>query len=350
MKARSLIAAAASAALAFALLFALVARGHVDLAALGQKLAHVRPLHFLGLVLATALHVLLAGEKWRAVEERLTGREHLPHRLCFAFSALGAALGQFLPLQVATAATRSLGSRLFTGSGALRSALATFFEQGFDVLAIGLAGLASVYCLWAGKLAYWPVAACLAAALGWSLCSPALAFAGACVEWLERSRVGRLPRIKALAGIIARSRLLEGALARRLLTISMARFLVLCLMADLTTRASGIEVSTLRLAASLPLVVLATAVAITPAGIGVNEWSLAASLTAFGADFETATQWALMNRVLVAMASVLVGGMGAVLAFASKASGRFDAAPSAQDPADLPGSVPRSVPQDNFVI
>ncbi|MFI5014591.1 MAG: lysylphosphatidylglycerol synthase transmembrane domain-containing protein [Hyphomicrobiales bacterium] len=351
MKKRSLVTTIASTALALGLLAALIISGHVDLASLLRKLTEVRLLPFLGLVLATSLHVLLAGEKWRLVEERLTGGAQLSRRLCFAFTALGTAAGQFLPMQVATALTRSMGSRFLTGAGAVRSALATLFEQAFDVLAIGFCGLASIYCLSAGDLARWPAGAALAAMLGWLLAAPAVKVAAAGASRLATAKLGGHGGIGRLAGALARSGLFEPGLVRRLFALSIVRFIVLCLMAAATTQAAGLDMPTLRLAAALPLVVLATALALTPAGIGVNEWSFAAALTAFGADFEVATQWALMNRVLVAAASLLIGGAGGVLAFASRAgTAPADAPAGGQEAGALAGAMTRSVPQDNPAI
>jgi uncharacterized membrane protein YbhN (UPF0104 family) len=302
-------------------------------------------------VLVTGLHVLLAAEKWRLVEERLTGGRHLSHRLCFAFTALGAAMGQFLPLQVATALTRSMGSRLLTGAGAVRSALATVFEQAFDILAIGLCGLVSIYCLWARDLAPWPVGVALAVTLGWTAAGPSIRAAAVAMRWLARSRFAFTAKIGRHVGMFAESDLLEANLARRLFALSVLRFIVLCLMADLTTRASGLDMASMRLAAALPLVVLATALALTPAGIGVNEWSLAAALTGFGADFATATQWALMNRILVASASLLLGAAGGILAYASRtAPAVARSAGEVQDAGPLAECTPSTVPQDNLAI
>ena len=70
---------------------------------------------------------------------------------------------------------------------------------------------------------------------------------------------------------------------------------------------------------------LATALAVTPGGLGVNEWTFAAALTGFGVDLETATQCALVNRVLVMAAALLLGAGGFVLAsFAPKNAGGPD--------------------------
>ena len=70
----------------------------------------------------------------------------------------------------------------------------------------------------------------------------------------------------------------------------------------------------MQIAAALPFVVFAMALAVTPGGVGVNEWAFVAALVAFGVDFETATQCALVNRVLVGVAVLMVGALGAILA------------------------------------
>ena len=131
---RSNITTVVSGVLALLLLMALITVSRVDLARVLHLLADVRPFPCLALVLLTGLYILLAAEKWRLVERRLAPGAELSRRLCFCFTAVGMAVGQVLPGPVATTLARSLGAKLVTGSGAVRGAVATVFEQMFDLV------------------------------------------------------------------------------------------------------------------------------------------------------------------------------------------------------------------------
>jgi uncharacterized membrane protein YbhN (UPF0104 family) len=326
MSRRSLVTTVVSGVLALGLLIALVVTARIDMARVLQLMASVRPLPVLALLLLTGVYALLGAEKWRLVEARLTRGAALSRRLCFAFTAIGMAAGQILPAQIAVAATRSAGSHLVTGTGAVRSALATLFEQMVELVVVALCALASIYCLWRGDLGWWTGGATGAVVAGLLLIGPVSMLASAATRRLAESRVPPSGWLARLGQALAHSGLLDRALARRLYGLSVLRLVVLWGMAVATTQAVGLDISLLQLAATLPLVVLASALALTPANIGVNEWTFAAAFTAFGADFDVAAQWALVNRVLVAIAVLAIGGVGAALT-------QVDGKPAASAPA-----------------
>jgi uncharacterized membrane protein YbhN (UPF0104 family) len=311
---RLLITTVASGVLAFALLTALVVAAQVDIGRVLHLLAGVRPLAVLALIALTGIYVLVAAEKWRLVDARLNGGAELPRRLCFAFTAIGMAAGQVLPAQIAVAATRSAGSHLVTGSGAVRGALATLFEQMIELVVVALCGLVSFYCMWRGGLGWWTVGAAVVVAAGMLLVGPVSSMAVGATRAVGGERLYASGRVARFCRTLAASGLLDAALVRRVYALSVLRLVLLWGMAIATTQAVGLDLSLLQLAAALPLVVLASAFAVTPANIGVNEWTFAAAFVAFGVDFETAAQWALVNRVLVAMAVLAVGALGALLA------------------------------------
>jgi uncharacterized membrane protein YbhN (UPF0104 family) len=92
--------------------------------------------------------------------------------------------------------------------------------------------------------------------------------------------------------------------------ISVLRFAVTAAMAGVTSWASGLPIGLPSLTIALPLVVLATAIPLTPAGLGVNEWTFVGVLSLLGAAAAVATQWALVNRILVFAVSVAIGVAG----------------------------------------
>ncbi|HEY1545845.1 MAG TPA: lysylphosphatidylglycerol synthase transmembrane domain-containing protein [Xanthobacteraceae bacterium] len=313
MRHRPLVITVASSALAVVLVIALIKVAHVDVRRLLGLLAAARPLATAVLVLLAAFHILLAAEKWRLVEQRVVPGSELPRRLCFSLTAIGAAVGQIVPMQVATALSRSLGAHLATGSGAVRGALATVFEQMFDIVVVCLLGLLSAGCLWRGDAGWWGAGAVATFAVGFMLVPRVFGMMAAITELLAKLPTVLGARIGNLSRALARYGLFEARLARRLFVLSALRFVMLWLMTIVATHAVGLNISSVQIAAALPFVVLAMALAVTPGGVGVNEWTFVAALVAFGVDLETATQCALVNRLLVGFAVLMVGAVGAIL-------------------------------------
>jgi len=87
-------------------------------------------------------------------------------------------------------------------------------------------------------------------------------------------------------------------------------------MAGQTATAVSAKIELWHLAAAMPLVVLATALAITPGGIGVTELTYAGGLRLFGTPVSTAAEWAITNRVLCMAASFSVA-LCAMMTFAT---------------------------------
>ena len=336
MRRGSLVTTIASGVLALVLLIVLIKMSRVDVAQLLRLLADARLVPFLALVALTGMHVAFAAEKWRLVERRIASDAEHSRRLCFSFTAIGTAAGQILPMQLATALARSLGVHIAIGRGAARGAVASVFEQMFDLAVIALCGLVSLFCLWRRELAWWPAGVAIAIAAAWISAGPMVRAAASAAQRLAtaRSITGVMGgRIGRFSRALADSGLFDERLTRRLLVLSVFRFLVLWLMTLATTQTAGLNISGGQLAAALPLVGLATTVAVTPGGLGVNEWTFAAALTAFGVDFEIATQCALINRVLATVAAMVIGAAGLVLAHVvGKSAASLPPSPVAQEP------------------
>jgi uncharacterized membrane protein YbhN (UPF0104 family) len=105
--------------------------------------------------------------------------------------------------------------------------------------------------------------------------------------------------------------------------LSTLRFVVLVLMAGETTETIGANVPLWHLAAAIPFVVLSSALAVTPGGLGVNELTYATALSFFGTPLPAAAQWALANRFLVAAASFAVAICAAGILFLVNSHNRF---------------------------
>ena len=313
MTRRSFLASMASVLLAAALIAALAGASTIDPSALAHTLIAVRADAFAVLVLLIVINVALAARKWRLVDLHLGGAPR-PEWFYLAFTGVGQAAGQMLPVQIALVLSRTLGSWLTGRPDAVRGAKATLIEQAFDFVAVALLAAASAGAIATGNPWLWAAMIAVTVPLALWIVAPALRAVVALARRLQQRPRTRLPAwIAPIAGWSGR----DIQLARRLLALSLVRFTALCLMAAATTWAVGLDVPAWHLAVALPVVVLATAVPITPGGIGVNEWTFTAVLVTLGTPAGTAIQWALLNRLLVCAGSLLIGAAAALLAVTS---------------------------------
>src|SRR5262249_13577050 len=152
-----------------------------DLRLLAEQVLRMRPEMLLVLTALLAFNTFLSGEKWRLVDRRLhQPGEALPRSTYFGLTALGTMLGSFVPVPLRAAVTRSIGVRVYGGRALLRGTVATFFEQGCDVLAaVFLAVAAACLLLLGGSGFRWVLFALMTAAA-------CLVFAGAATALLRR--------------------------------------------------------------------------------------------------------------------------------------------------------------------
>jgi hypothetical protein len=310
----------ASAVLAVILLALLFACTDLDLAAIGRLLSGTRPQAFAEIVLLLGINNALAGEKWRLIAMRLQpdADRRMPRLLYFAFTSIGVALGQFLPAQLTLVVSRSIGAHFYGGRPLVRGALATVFDYFFDLLVAGFFALSSAL-VWVsgGGAGTWALCALAIAIAGFLLYGAAARLAVGAARSLGAGGGGRFRRF---CTSLALSPLLAPEIGRRLLAISTVRFAVLVLMGAASGNAVGLDVPVWRLAASLPFAVIANALAITPGGLGINEWTVSSALFALGTPFQLAAQWAVVNRALVAGAAGLCGIAGVIIAAAARLS------------------------------
>jgi uncharacterized membrane protein YbhN (UPF0104 family) len=95
--------------------------------------------------------------------------------------------------------------------------------------------------------------------------------------------------------------------------LSAVRFGVVVLMAGQTAEAIHAGIPLWHMAAAVPFVVIATIIAVTPGGIGVNELTSATALKFFGTPLAIAGQWSLANRFLVTASCFAVATCAAIL-------------------------------------
>lgn len=297
----------ASAVMTILLIVLLVKVGKIDLRVTFQQLRSITLVSLAQLVLLTGLHVYLSSRKWRCVDAALRRpSDTVPSRtMSFALTSIGVALGQVLPVQLSMSVARTVGT-YFQGGAFRRGTGGTLFEQSFDVLIVVFLSAASgITRVYRGSGTMWITWATGMIAFALLAIGPAVRLIRAQAMSLT-SRSGPRNRILRSIAHFHRSGLLNEGLARKLMALSAARFVVQALMAAQAAKMIGVQIPLWHLAAAMPFVIIACVIVVTPAGLGVNELSYATALHMFGTPLAVGAQWALANRFLVASSCLVI--------------------------------------------
>jgi uncharacterized membrane protein YbhN (UPF0104 family) len=308
MTLRRLSLGLASAALTILLIVLLVKVGKIDLRVTFQQLRSVTLVSLAQLVLLTGLHVYLSSQKWRCVDAALRRpSDAVPSRtMSFALTSIGVALGQVLPVQLSMSVARTVGT-YFQGGALRRGTGGTLFEQSFDVLiVVFLAAASGITRVSRGGGTMWTTWAIGVIAFALLAIGPAVRLIRAQAMSLTSRSGGTRNRILRSIADFHQSGLLNEGLARKLMALSAARFVVQALMAAQAAKMIGVQIPLWHLAAAMPFVIIACVIVVTPAGLGVNELSYATALHMFGTPLAIGAQWALANRFLVASSCFVV--------------------------------------------
>jgi uncharacterized membrane protein YbhN (UPF0104 family) len=300
-----------SFALSAVLIYVLINVGKIDLHATLQQLRSVRGVPFAKLLLLNTLLVLISTTKWRSIDSALRKSSDSPQSktTSFALTSVGLAIGTFLPIQFSMSTARTFGTYLH-GSAIKRGTGGTLYEQGFDVLmALLLAVASGVTWFWKGGGMMWTLSAVTVTALALLVVGHSVRM----LRWFTAACAARTSAPGSWIGSLIRglsdqmhSDLLNSALARRLVMLSVARFVVVVLMSIETAEAIGLHIPLWHMAAAIPFVVISSLIALTPGGLGVNELTCTAALSVFGTPLAIGAQWALANRVLIIVSYFVV--------------------------------------------
>ena len=308
----------ASFGLSVVLIALLIRVAKVDIWATLRQLKSVSWAAFFELVLLNCLLNLISTEKWRSIDVTLRhSTDSIPSRTAsFTLTSAGLALGIFLPVQFAVATARTLGT--YVHGGALKRGTAgTLYEQSFDMAAACLLGFASGFTwFYRGGALLWTISAIVMMLLGLGLVGPSvrliqrLAAKNRMAAKAPQTRVGTM--LQSFSDLL-HSGLLDAGLARRLFGLSAARFAVIVFMSIQTAKAVGASIPLWSMAAAIPFVILASALALTPGALGISEFTSTSALSLFGIPLAVGAQWALANRVLVAISYFAVATCSAIL-------------------------------------
>jgi hypothetical protein len=307
-----------SAALTVFLVFLLIKVGKIHLRVTLQQLRSVSWFSLTKLLLLNGLLVYLSTEKWRSIDAAWRrSSDGVPSpAAAFAHTSAGFALGVFLPVQLAMSTARTFGTHVH-GGALKRGTAGTLLEQGFDILTVCfLAAASGITRFYRGGGMMWTLAATAAIVLALLAVGPSVRV----IRWLATSFTAATAPPGNKVGAVLRSLselqhsgLLNATLARRLVILSMLRFSVVVLMSIETAEAIGVHIPVWQMAASVPFVVMASVLALTPGGLGVNELTSVTALKMFGTPLAVGAQWAIANRVLIAASYFLVALCAAIV-------------------------------------
>lgn len=316
---RSLLVVA-SVALAIVLIALLIKVGKIDLRVTLQQLRSVSLISFTKLVLLNGLLVYFSSEKWRSIDAAWRrSSDSVPSRTTsYALTSAGLALGMLLPIQIAMATARTLGTYVH-GRPLKRGTAGTLLEQSFDLLVVAFLAVASgATWFYGGGAMMWTLSAVAMTALALLAVGPSIRL----IRWLAASYNAKTAapqnRIFRSFWELQHSGVLNAGLARRLVMLSVGRFVVVVLMSIQTAAAIGVHIPLWQMAAAIPFVVFASVIALTPGGLGVNELTAVTALKVFGTPLAVGAQWALANRVLVAVSYFFVAACAAIMLCAQK--------------------------------
>jgi hypothetical protein len=305
----------ASFALAVALIVLLVKIGRVDLRVTLQQLERVSLISFTKITLLNALMIYLSTEKWRSIDAawRKPSDSIQRRSTSYALTSIGLAIGLFLPLQLAMATSRTLGTRA-NGKALKRGTAGTLLEQGFDAYTVGFLAVASAitwYCH--GEARTWAICASSSIMLALLAVEPSVRI----IRWLFAScrPLTTEPQNRILRSLraIRDSGILNAGLARRMVVLSALRTGTVVLVSVEIAKAIGLQIPFWQMAAAIPIVSITNIIALTPGGIGIYDLAGAGALRVFGTPFAIGAQWVLANRVLVSTSYLLLAACAVVV-------------------------------------
>lgn len=296
------VLAIASLAVASLLLALLVWAGDIDIGLLVDSLMAIRTGPLALIALTTIMILGISAYKWKLVTKTLQPEASPSDGLPFYFfyTCLGGVFGLVLPPHISNVIVRSIGLKLHHRVPLGHGASTSLIEQMFDLLI-------PAACAGPGLLFFFGLIRFQDFALLSMICVAGLALvavvAGSTfLGWLARPE--RLPRAgtSRLAALRQAAHQYAGAIDRRLLVqlclLSSVRFAVLGGRAMLIASALGFFIEPTHIWVSLPFVQLSFLVALTPASIGIAEWTWTGVLYGLGTGLAVATHFALLHRIL----------------------------------------------------
>lgn len=236
-------------------------------------------------------HIALSSWRWSLIEAALAG-ERPRFGSAFATGAYAQGLGTFLPSPLVNVVCRGLANRL-NGASGLRGAVSGGIDQIADFAIILLMAVPAAFAFVRrdAQTYYLGVALMLPVGLLITMLLPVVA------------RSIRLPRpLRRKGEILSR---LDQPVLLKLYGISLMRLAGLTLMNVVIHAAIGAATMPAILV-GVPLVALATSVAMLPGAFGVSEWSFSVVFAGFSIAGDDIVLFVLANRILLTGVSLAI--------------------------------------------
>ncbi len=273
-----------------------------------ELLSAGRPVFFLLMCLCILAHFIVSALKWKLLTSRLSKDESLTSYFIL-YTALTGLLGQFIPLQVATILVRTIAMRTHIKLPVFKGISSTVYDKSFDLLIFLLVFLSVIPVLFG----YLPVMGAFFLSF--------LAFAGITVAFLLFSpyAIRLLTRGAALLNRIRGNRqdspgktiplLFSRSTILLLWGLSLVRFANLVLVSLCVAWMFNMNIPILPLYFANGATRMTVLLGFVPGSIGIAEWSWLGVLSALGVSRDTALQYALLNRIAVALCVAVVTGL-----------------------------------------
>jgi hypothetical protein len=264
---------------------------HISLKSFGGFIAQLNWFAFAGIVVCSFLYVVLGAVKWHLISGVPSPRAFFYTH----FTAQAMLIGQFLPVPVAVAVNRAAVMKLKQNVAVKKGVLNAFYDMGFDFLVAALLMPVSfLQWLYGFSFCIWLAAGILIiTAAGFLLMRAPKILPG---KWLAKP---------VLAGEHARG-LLTPRLIGPMMLLSAARFALVIVRLMLGVVAIGIAVPFAIVAYATPPATMSSLLMLTPANLGIAEWSWAYLLALWHVPVAVGALYGVSFRILVFMAQLVV--------------------------------------------
>jgi uncharacterized membrane protein YbhN (UPF0104 family) len=280
---------------------------------LPERIGPIRPPFLVLFGAATLAHFVLVSRKWRLVTAAIVTGD-LSGVGFFRYTVLNALVSQVLPMQVSAVVVRSVAMRSRLRLPIAAGAASTAYDLLFDVAVTLVAAIVAIPAVLGMTGARETIA----------LTVIALASSGVLMIYLHSPvmlwmlRVGR--RMPGVRGWVSRMLgagaadeetvpLLTKRVTTALVALSILRYVNLVLKNYWLALAVGLDLPFGAVALATPLVLLATVLALTPANLGISEWSWVGVLAALGVPPAAAAAYAVTKRLVMAAALLVLNAL-----------------------------------------
>jgi uncharacterized membrane protein YbhN (UPF0104 family) len=278
--------------------------GVLQPAGLLRALTGVRTVWLTAVLASTLLHFILTATKWRLCTGPMIDARSF-YGGYFPYTALSALSAQFLPQQVSTLVVRSAALRLHATLPFGKSAVTTLYDQLYDIsipILLTPVALLAVF----HRLVPWYVigfGGFLLLAMG------GIYALGGRYAFTLAFRTTKFLISRASNKIVPEDEwayLGDRWLMVKMHALAVLRFFNLWLRVFFVALAFNLDVGAGAILAAFPLVSLSFLIGLTPAGLGIAEWSWVGMLVLFGVAPSVAGSFALGTRALTFVAVVII--------------------------------------------